>query len=251
MDWRWFMLISAKRLHGFTVEGGDEYVGTIKDLLFNSDTWEIEYLDVDTGKWLPGRRVILPPSLVEAVDYARQTMTALLRRDQVQQGPPLESNMPVSRKLELEFARYYAWGPYGANIVPSNIESMVEDESSLRSTKAVAGYEIEATDDEFGYVDDFIVDDHDSEDNSWSLRYFVVGPHRWLPTRRLLLSPKWVEKIDWATRHVRVDLTEKMIKGSPAFDPETPVNRQYEEVLYDYYGRPKYWKDVTDRIGSV
>ena len=23
------------------------------------------------------------------------------------------------------------------------------------------------------------------------------------------------------------------------------------EVLYDYYGRPMYWKDVTDRIKSV
>jgi hypothetical protein len=32
-----------------------------------------------------------------------------------------------------------------------------------------------------------------------------------------------------------------MIESSPEYDPEAPINRQYEEVFYDYYGRPKYW----------
>jgi hypothetical protein len=32
-----------------------------------------------------------------------------------------------------------------------------------------------------------------------------------------------------------------MIKNSPGYEAETPVNRRYEEVLYDYYGKPKYW----------
>jgi hypothetical protein len=38
-----------------------------------------------------------------------------------------------------------------------------------------------------------------------------------------------------------VDLTKEVIEKSPEFDPSAPVNREYEEVLYDYYGRPKYW----------
>jgi len=31
---------------------------------------------------------------------------------------------------------------------------------------------------------------------------------------------------------------KKKIKESPEFDPSTPVNSEYEKILYDYYGRP-------------
>jgi stress response protein YsnF len=36
-------------------------------------------------------------------------------------------------------------------------------------------------------------------------------------------------------------MTRDQIKNSPEFDPAAPVNRAYEERLFDYYGRPKYW----------
>jgi hypothetical protein len=42
---------------------------------------------------------------------------------------------------------------------------------------------------------------------------------------------------------VQIDLTKEEIKGSPEFDARKPVNREYEAVLYDYYGRPGYWGD--------
>ena len=242
------MLISAKRLHESTVNGIEEDVGTVKDLLFKSNRWNIEYLDIDTGKWLPGRRVILPPHVVESVDHVNHSVAVPFRRKQVQQGPPLESDMPVSRQKEAEFARYYAWGAYAASLAPDAFNEPDEEESALRSTKAVSGYRIHATDEEFGYVDDFIIDDEGPENWPWVIRYFVVNVQNWLPGKRLLLSPEWVERIEWATSRVYVDLTEEMIKGCPEYDPEAPVNRRYEEVLYDYYGRPKYWQDVTERV---
>jgi hypothetical protein len=41
------------------------------------------------------------------------------------------------------------------------------------------------------------------------------------------------------TKEISIDLKQDAIKFSPPFNPTLPVNRQYEEVLYDYYGRPK------------
>lgn len=32
------------------------------------------------------------------------------------------------------------------------------------------------------------------------------------------------------------------IKSSPEWDPSATFNRDYEERLYDYYGRPVYWQ---------
>jgi hypothetical protein len=48
--------------------------------------------------------------------------------------------------------------------------------------------------------------------------------------------------MSWGESKVMVDLTRDSIKSSPEFDPSAPVNRVYEEQLYDFYGRPKYWQ---------
>jgi len=32
------------------------------------------------------------------------------------------------------------------------------------------------------------------------------------------------------------------VEQSPKYDPSTPVNREYEVRMYDYYGRPVYWE---------
>jgi len=106
----------------------------------------------------------------------------------------------------------------------------------LRSTNELLGYDIEATDGEIGHVEDFIADEE-----SWIIHYMVVDTRDWLPGKKVLVSPLWVDYISWAGSRVHVDLTRKMIKDSPEFDPKAPVNREYEERLYDYYGRPKYW----------
>jgi hypothetical protein len=109
-------------------------------------------------------------------------------------------------------------------------------DSHLRSSKEVLGYHIRASDGEIGHIEDFI-----AEDDTWFIRYIVVDTRNWLPGRKVLISPQWVEKISWAVHKVHIDLLRDNIKNSPEYDPGQPVNREYETMLYDYYGRPKYW----------
>jgi len=110
------------------------------------------------------------------------------------------------------------------------------EDTHLRSAREIMGYHIQATDGEIGHVDDFIV-----EDDGWRVRYVVVDTRNWLSGRQVLLSPDWVDAVDWNERKVHASLTKNGVKNSPEFDPNAPVNRQYEEMLHDYYGRPKYW----------
>ena len=98
------------------------------------------------------------------------------------------------------------------------------------------GYHIQATDGEIGHVEDFTVDDRD-----WSLRFLIVDTRNWLPGRKVSLSPAWAESINWADQQVAVRVSRAVVKGSPEYNPAAPVNRRYEEQLYDYYGRPRYW----------
>jgi len=40
---------------------------------------------------------------------------------------------------------------------------------------------------------------------------------------------------------MNIELTREQVKNSPEYDPYSPMSREYEERLYDFYGRPKYW----------
>jgi hypothetical protein len=111
-----------------------------------------------------------------------------------------------------------------------------EDDSNVRSCKAVTGYGVEALDGAIGHVDDFII-----EDEGWGIRYMAVATRDWLPGRKVLVAPQWIYGVSWAEMKVHVDLSREAVKNSPEYDSTAPVNREYETRLYDYYGRPKYW----------
>jgi hypothetical protein len=106
----------------------------------------------------------------------------------------------------------------------------------LQSTQEVIGYYIQASDGDIGHVEDFIADDA-----AWTMRYIVIDTRNWWPGKKVLVAPQWVTAVNWGESQVQVDLRCEDIKNSPEFDPAAPVNREYEERLYDFYGRPKYW----------
>jgi hypothetical protein len=87
-------------------------------------------------------------------------------------------------------------------------------------------------------VEDFI-----AEDALWAIRYLVVDTRNWLPGKQVLISPQWLREIAYHEQRVEVSLTLEDIRKCPEFHPATPVNREYEERLYDYYGRPRYWEE--------
>ena len=57
-------------------------------------------------------------------------------------------------------------------------------------------------------------------------------------TIRVLLPLTMAESVNWERSEFEVNLTKADIKSSPEFDPEKPINVEYEAQIYDYYGRP-------------
>jgi hypothetical protein len=111
------------------------------------------------------------------------------------------------------------------------------DDCLLRSANELVGYHIKAVDGEIGHVEEFILDDE-----SWTVRYLVVDTRNWLPGKKVLVPPAWIESADCLQETVTFDLTKGQIERSPEYDPSAPVNREYENLLYDFYGRPRYWE---------
>ena len=244
------MLRSAKSLYGYLVKARDGDTGKVYDFFFDDEKWKIRYLVVETGGFLSGRKVLIAPVVLGTPDWKTRHFPVALTKNQIESSPDIDVHKPISRRLELELHRYYKWNPYWpvagvdveSPVVPSpgadTPEEQKKDEKDyhLRSMKEITGYRIHASDGEIGHIDDIVI-----EGDKLNVRYIVVDTKNWIPGRRVLLSRGWIRDIDWSGKEVIMDLDRNDIKNSPEYDPSRPVNREYEEVLYDFYGRPKYW----------
>jgi hypothetical protein len=248
------MLRSVKEIKGYKLQAEDGDIGRCKDFLFDDKIWTIRYMVADTGKWLPGKKVLISPISLAEPDWASQMLPVRLSKEQIEQAPELDKNAPVSRQYEIKYHQYFGWPTYwqgvqvwGLHDYPGPLfmetkKEIVEIEPEngdphMRSAKEVMGYHIEARDGEIGHVEDFIVDDQ-----AWTIRYMIIDTSNWLPgSRKVLISPTWIDSVDWLENKVNVDLTVEQIREGPEYDPAAPVNRAYEVKIYDFYGRPKYW----------
>lgn len=116
----------------------------------------------------------------------------------------------------------------------------------LRNTKSLMGYAVHAIDGAIGHVRDFYFDDE-----TWSIRYFIVDTGSWLSSRKVLISPiaithpsvpaagpGWMEKV------LGVSITREQVSNSPDIDTDKPVTRQHEMRYLRYYGLYPYWGAV-------
>jgi hypothetical protein len=252
------MLWNTSAISGYAVEASDGRLGTVSDFLFEDASWVIRWLVVDTGNWLSGRKVLLPLSALGQPDPAQRQFPVKLTMQQVKDSPDIRADRPVSRQQETHIYDYYGWDPYwGSSFFPigggmatpfiaplslsaskprdaAGAESQYEeDDPHLRSIEAVIGYHIHAVDGEIGHVVDFIVDAA-----AWRIRYLEAGTRNWWPGKKVLISPRSVQAIDWAQRSVNLNVDRQKVKDSPPYDSAMTVDRAYEEQFHGYYGWP-------------
>ncbi len=106
----------------------------------------------------------------------------------------------------------------------------------LRNINDLEGFAIGATDGVIGHVKDLYFDDE-----SWTVRYFVVDTGSWLSSRKVLISPFAFGKPSASEKVLPVSLTREKVKNSPDIDTEKPISRQHEIDYLGYYGYPMYW----------
>ena len=87
----------------------------------------------------------------------------------------------------------------------------------LRSMNDLEGYAIGATDGVIGHVKDLYFDDE-----SWTVRYFVVDAGSWLSSRKVLISPFAFGKPSASEKVLPVSLTREKVKNSPDIDTDKP-----------------------------
>jgi hypothetical protein len=261
------MLWLSTSLIGGAIEARDGAIGSISDLLFDTADWTVRWAVADTGRWLPGRKVLLPPSCLVPPVAGGEAFRTDLTMQQVKDSPGIERDAPVSRQYESEVYGHYGWTPYwypGYGAMPANMVPMAgippfappgprggareapegmreppqvpQGDPHLRSMSEVSGYHVAASDGDIGHVEDFMV-----EEATWAVRYVLVDTRNWWPGRKVLVATTWFRDVSWHERRIHVDLTREQVERSPEYDPAVSLGRTEEERLYGHYARAPYW----------
>jgi len=166
----------------------------VKDFYFDDRHWAVRYLVADTGNWLAGKQVLISPYALVAVVKDEEHISVDLTKKQIEKSPSLDTDKPVSRQFEEDYYGYYGWPSYWGGPDRWGSYPYIEREREkwkevrqgqkmwdphLRSTRHVSGYHIQALDGEVGHVEDFIIDDE-----TWSIRYLIVGTRNWWPGKK-------------------------------------------------------------------
>jgi sporulation protein YlmC with PRC-barrel domain len=173
------MLRAISDLRRFTIAAADGNLGSVGDVYFDDRSWNVRYLVVDAGNWLPGRRVLVSPSVVRTSDPT--TLHVALSKQQVSASPDVSTRgLPRCSPLQ--------GGLEPVKLVPAGDGGDVH----LQTATAVMGYAIQTEDGEIGHVKDVLVDDR-----AWAIRYLVVDPeNRWVG-KKVLVSPAWLTDVTW------------------------------------------------------
>jgi hypothetical protein len=176
-----------------------------------------------------------------------------LTKKQIEDSPSLNIDKPVSQQFEEVYHGYYGWPTYwGGPFIWGNYPYILRDRKKwrdaipgaktwdphLRSTQEVSGYHVHATDSEIGHIEDFIIDEE-----TWAIRYLIIDTRNWWPGKKVLISPQWIDWIDWMEAEVYINFPSEAVKQSPEYTDESLLTRDYETELHRHYNRQGYWVD--------
>jgi uncharacterized protein YceK len=233
------MLRSIAQLYGAKLGASDGEIGQVKDFYFEDQNWVVRYLVADTGSWLAGRKVLISPHAFGSLHQAGELVLVNLTRKQIEGSPSIESHKPVSRQYEEEYYRYYGWPYYwqgdglwgmsGFPILELPPEPLPSEpatarglqpehaDTHLRSTQAVSGYHLQASDGIIGHVCDFMMDAQ-----SWAIRELVIKTGHRFSGKEVQIPTRAVDRISYPDSTVLVNLTMEAVEQSPTHQL-TPV----------------------------
>jgi uncharacterized protein YrrD len=275
------MLHSVRELKKYTIGATDGMIGDITDFYFDDEAWVIRYLEVDTGTWLSGRRVLISPFSIGVADRAARVFPLTISKEQNKHSPGIDTDKPVSRQHEKGYLSYYCyphyWGGSGfwgdgayprmmlpgsgygeedvdrlraqasnaAIVAEADKERLPDEDPHLRSCNAVAHYHVHASDGDIGHVEGFLV-----EEKSWAIRYIIVNTSNWWMGHQVLVAPEWIGEVSWSYQKITVSLSRRAIKDAPAYHADRPLDRDEETALYTHHRHRGYWQEENERAVS-
>jgi hypothetical protein len=102
----------ARRVFDYTVQALNADIGRVGDFIVDDASWEIRYVVVHTGEWLPLKKILLPVSLIESASWQNGMLSVCVRREAIAASPAWDEATPIRREFEQRLHAHYGLPGY-------------------------------------------------------------------------------------------------------------------------------------------
>jgi hypothetical protein len=98
---------SRNEVSGYRIEALNGDLGHARDFLFDDIEWTVQYVVVEARNWLPGKLVIVPTVLVQAVSGSDRKLTVAIDCQTLRGAPAYEPALLTDDALAKRVSQYY------------------------------------------------------------------------------------------------------------------------------------------------
>lgn len=229
------MYYFTSSLLAYNINATDGEMGKIKDL-YMDENWNVRYVIVDTRKWLPERKVLLPPSAFSGIHEEDETVDVEYDKSTVKDSPTVPENTDLTRDKENQLINYFGWyrddvlisaeqrplglfrgqeeaerHRYSDELMEEEDRLLEHRDNNLRSHQELIGARVHAKDGKIGKIIDFIRDD------TWNIKYIVLTSTDLQVQDHYRYPVEQITSIDWYEGDVYLDETMKSFENKRDF----------------------------------
>ncbi|WP_152654924.1 PRC-barrel domain-containing protein [Oceanobacillus sp. CFH 90083] len=191
----------------------DGAIGKIKDLYFNDD-WIVRFIIVDTRKWLPSKKVLLPFQVQKEINLKAGYVKVDQDKETIRDSPTVPEDTRLVSSYQGTVLDYFGWNSYKENAVLDsdhgpvttgngelkNINVPPEPDlaapdtpnDNLRSMEELMMFRAHAKDGKIGIIDNVILT------KEGKITYLVVNSNESYVEKNLYLyRTDQVTSVDW------------------------------------------------------
>ena len=102
-------LRSVVEVTGYRVHAVDGEIGHIENLMIDDADWSVHYFIVDTRNWWFGKRVLISPLAVKAIDWFDRHVELNVSRELVKASPPWDPLVAFNDEYAKRLHKHYGW----------------------------------------------------------------------------------------------------------------------------------------------
>jgi hypothetical protein len=101
-------LRSAKELTGYGIRAQDGEIGHVEDVVVDDEDWIVRYVEVDTRKWLPGKKVLVQTGRIEDISWVERNVKVALTRQAIESAPAYDPAELITPEYEIQLFKHYS-----------------------------------------------------------------------------------------------------------------------------------------------
>lgn len=100
-------LRSTGNVTGYQIKATDGKIGDVEDFIIDDNTWKIDFMEVDTGHWFPGKKVLISPKWIRQINWETSSVIVNATEEEVKNSPEYVPSQKLTDSYEANLQNYY------------------------------------------------------------------------------------------------------------------------------------------------